>query len=99
MAAVTAARPATPILLGGLGVPQRLIDSGVPYLANVEWLVAEVERLAIREAVAAPSPGDAHADGLGVRALGLCRRGPTPVKTRCSTWPSTWASWSESRPA
>jgi diguanylate cyclase (GGDEF)-like protein len=48
MAAITDARPATPILLGGLGVPQQLIDSGVPYLATVEWLVTEVERLANR---------------------------------------------------
>ena len=49
MAAVSAVRPTTPILLGGLGVPQQLIDSGVPYLADVEWLVAEVERLANRD--------------------------------------------------
>jgi diguanylate cyclase (GGDEF)-like protein len=45
MAAVAAARPGTPIALGGLGVPQQLIDSGVPYLANVERLVADVELL------------------------------------------------------
>jgi diguanylate cyclase (GGDEF)-like protein len=45
IAAVAAVQPATPILLGGLGVPQELIDSGFPYLANVERLVAEVERL------------------------------------------------------
>ena len=48
MAAVTTARPGTPILLGGLGVPRQLIDNGVPYLVNVEWLVAGVERLANR---------------------------------------------------
>ena len=67
MAAVIATRPATPILLGGLGVPQRLIDSGVPYLANVEWLVAEVERLAIRGPSPLPvrtTPATAWASGL-----------------------------------
>jgi diguanylate cyclase (GGDEF)-like protein len=46
MAAVNAARPGTPILLGGLGVSQQLVDSGVPYLTNVERLVAEVGQLA-----------------------------------------------------
>jgi diguanylate cyclase (GGDEF)-like protein len=57
MAAITATRPATPILLGGLGVPQQLIDSGVPYLTTVEWLVTEVERLANRsEPSLAPVP-------------------------------------------
>ena len=78
MAAVIAARPATPILLGGLGVPQRLIDSGAPFLANVEWLVAEVERLATRGP--SPLPVRATPDEAWASAAPR-RRGSTPVKT------------------
>jgi diguanylate cyclase (GGDEF)-like protein len=69
MAAIEAARPATTILLGGLGVPQELIDTGVPYLSSVERLVAEVEGLANR---GPPSTATSTATGPveGVRAPG-----------------------------
>lgn len=46
VAAIGQTRPATPVLLGGQGVPQVLIESGIPYLANLEHLVTEVGRLA-----------------------------------------------------
>ncbi len=72
MAAVAATRPATAILLGGLGVTQELIDTGVPYLASVEGLVAEVERLASRGApmlTARPARSDAPRPGRSVTGL------------------------------
>ena len=44
-AAAAETRPGTPILLGGQGIGRRLLDDGVPYVPNVESLVATAERL------------------------------------------------------
>ncbi len=57
MAAIADVRPDTHILLGGQGVPRRLIDDGIPYVPSVESLVREVQRLTegdVRPATACP---------------------------------------------
>lgn len=46
IAAVEAVRPQARVLLGGQGIPQRLVDGGLPYVAGIEDAVAEVTWLA-----------------------------------------------------
>jgi diguanylate cyclase (GGDEF)-like protein len=52
MVAVKRVSPDTHVLFGGQGVPRRWIAAGVGYVANVECLVGEVERLTAGTATA-----------------------------------------------
>ena len=58
IAAVAAARPEARVLVGGQGIPQRLVTGGVPYVAGVEDVVAEVAWLTGSVAGSVEAPVD-----------------------------------------
>jgi methylmalonyl-CoA mutase cobalamin-binding subunit len=64
--AITAAHPEGRMLIGGQGIPEWLRDDRITYIATVETLVADVDRILDAQSAAQPAKGGPPGARVGV---------------------------------